>query len=240
VHAHDIAEFTVADMAEYSTSLRHLGEGAGSMEEAAGRIVTFLYRNLFQQEGEASLALVRLFKTHPYDQLTPELRTLARTLLDEQPRPAMKCLTLLATIGTRREWCSRRLSAGYRAIPLASEDGVARIPMIANLVQQFGLQVSDVLQPEPRQIADLGQRTFQVFHVPLAAGSPAVPAQADFVLRENIQSVLGFGGMLRSGDLFAVILFSRVPITPETAELFQALSLSVKIALLPFESRVFA
>ena len=240
MQTHDIAEFTIADMAACSSGLRRIGEGASSMEEVARRIVAYLYRHFSAQDNEAPLALVRLFKTHPYQDLQPELRTLARKLLGRQPAPAMKCLTLLGTVGTKPEWCSRELSTGHQAIPLASEDGVARIPMIANLVHQFGLEVSDVLQrPDPRLIVDLEQRTFNVFHVPVAAGSPVVPAQ-DFVLREQIQSVLGFGGVLRTGDLFAVIMFSRVPISRETADLFQSLSLSVKIALLPLEARVFA
>ena len=240
MQTHDITEFTFVDMAACSTGLRHIGEGASSMEETAGRIVAFLYRQFSTSEHQAPLALVRLFKTHPYNGLKPELQTFAGKLLERRPAAALKCLTLLGTIGSRSEWCSRNLSVNHQAIPLASEDGVARIPMIANLVQQFGLGVSDLLEPDPQILIDLEQRTFNVFHVPVAAGSPVVPAQAEFVLLENIQSVLGFGGMLRGGDLFAVIMFSRVPISRATADLFQSLSLSVKIALLPFESRVFA
>jgi hypothetical protein len=237
---HDIAEFTMADMAACSAGFRRIGEDASSMEETAGRIVDYLYRQLSAQGSEGPLALVRLFKTHPYNELKPELQALASKLLGCRPAPSMKCLTLLGTIGTKPAWCSRGLSSGHQVIPLASEDGVARIPMIANLVHQFGLEVSEVLQPDPKLIVDLDQRTFNVFHVPVAAGSPVVPAQQEFVLREGIESVLGFGGMLRGGDLFAVIMFSRVPISRQTADLFKSLSLSVKIALLPFEARVFA
>ena len=40
--------------------------------------------------------------------------------------------------------------------------------------------------------------------------------------------------MLPSGDLFAVVLFSRTPISRETATLFQTVALSVKLAVLPF------
>lgn len=239
MQTHDIAEFTMADMAACSSGLRRIGEGASSMEETAGRIVAYLYQHFSARSSESPLALVRLFKTHPYNELKPELQTIARNQLGRRPAPSMKCLTLLGTIGTRPQWCSRGLSAGHQVILLASEEGVAQIPMIANLVHQFGLEVSEVLQPDPRLIVDLEQRTFNVFHVPVAAGSPVVPAQ-DFVLRENVQAVLGFGGILRTGDLFAVIMFSRAPISRETADLFKSLSLSVKIALLPFESRVFA
>jgi hypothetical protein len=46
---------------------------------------------------------------------------------------------------------------------------------------------------------------------------------------------LGFGGMLPSGNLFVVILFSKVYIPRETADMFRPLSLSVRLAVLPFE-----
>jgi len=52
----------------------------------------------------------------------------------------------------------------------------------------------------------------------------------------GIRSVIGFGGMLPSGNLFAVILFTKVPIPRETADLFRPLALSVKLAILPFDS----
>jgi hypothetical protein len=54
------------------------------------------------------------------------------------------------------------------------------------------------------------------------------------VIPYGIRSVLGFGGILHTGDLFAVIIFSKVPIVRNTAELFKTLALNVKIALLPF------
>ncbi|MGE5296319.1 MAG: hypothetical protein ACM3VT_15965, partial [Solirubrobacterales bacterium] len=71
-------------------------------------------------------------------------------------------------------------------------------------------------------------RTFNVFHVPEAVGSPDIPEQAEFVIPHGVRSVLGFGGMLPGRDLFAVILFSQVPIPRSTAELFRPLALCVK------------
>jgi hypothetical protein len=40
--------------------------------------------------------------------------------------------------------------------------------------------------------------------------------------------------------VFVVVLFLRIPLARETADLFKTLSLSVKLALLPFEGAVFA
>jgi hypothetical protein len=236
---HDLTLFTMADMAICCSALRRMGHGAGSMEETADRIVRYLYENLSGAGEQNPLALVRMFKTHAYGDLTEDLQASARRLLGRDPEPSMKCLTLLATIGDRPEWCSRHLSAGHRAIPLASEDGVRRIPMIAALIHQVGLEISQVLKPDPGMLADLSQKAFNVFHVPDALESPSVPAKQEFVIPERIRSCIGFGGVLPHGDLFAVIIFTRVAIPSEAANLFKTVSLSVKTALLPFEMTVF-
>ncbi len=237
----NLAQFSMADMAACSSALRRMGLGSKSMEEVSEKIVEYLCRQFSGGvNGENPFALVRLFKTHPYGDLDDDLQTFARGLLGREPQPSTKCLTLLATTGAKPEWCSRTLSAGHKAIPLASEEGVARIPMIANLVHQFGLEVSQVLNPDPGLLADLTQQSFNVFHVEEAVGSPNIPAQAEFIVPEGIRSCLGFGGVLPHGDLFAVIMFSRMSISRNTASMFKSLSLSVRIALLPFESKVFA
>ena len=57
----------------------------------------------------------------------------------------MQCLTLMATVGENPEWNSRKNSAGHKAIPLPSAEFVAQIPMIAQLIGQFGLDPSMVV-----------------------------------------------------------------------------------------------
>jgi hypothetical protein len=76
--------------------------------------------------------------------------------------------------------------------------------------------------------------------VPEALGNPYIPAQRDFIIPYGIRSILGFGGLLPSGDMFAVPMFFKVPVSREVADLFRPLSLNVKVAILPFESTVFA
>ena len=231
--------FTRSDMIACEAALRKLGQGAGSMEEVADRIVRHLYDHLVDpRSGERSCILVRFFKTHPFGELDPGLRRIALDVLGRPPdSPAMKCLTLLATAGVRPEWNSRESSAGHRAIPLPDALVADRLPMLGQLIKQFGLEVGAVLDPDPALLLDLEQRTYNVFHVPEAPGSPYVPAQGEFVIPFGVRSVLGFGGMLPRGDLFAVILFARVPIARATAALFRSLALSVKLAVLPFVGR---
>jgi anti-anti-sigma regulatory factor len=72
-------------------------------------------------------------------------------------------------------------------------------------------------------------------YVPEAPGCTYIPAQQTFVIPERIRSVLGFGGMLPDGNLFAIIMFARAPISRMVAERFRPLALNIKISLLPFE-----
>ena len=112
--------------------------------------------------------------------------------------------------------------------------------MISNLVRQLGVEVEALLKPTPELLVESDSSSFNVFHVPDARQSAYIPDQADFVEPFGIESVLGVGGMLPRGDIFAVILFSKVPIPRETAQLFRTLALNVKMAALPFDEAVFA
>lgn len=240
---YDLANFTEADASACGNALASVGAGASSMEEVANRIVQHLYDNLTDKgTGNKSCALVRFYKTHAYGQLDAELRGFAQGILGHSPESDdMKCLTLLATRGEKAEWNSRATSVGHKAIPLPSEKFVSQIPMISRLVSQFGLDVHAVIKPDPGLLADLEQKSYNAFHVPEAVGSPYIPAQKDFVIPSGVQSVLGFGGMLSSGDLFAVILFAKVHIPRKTADVANSLALKVKEAVQPFsDGKVFA
>lgn len=231
------AEFTLSHMTECGATLRKLGAGADSMEEVADRIVSYFYDQFIDPQTSAStFTLVRFFKTHAFSQLPTDLQAYAQTMLNQQVAPpATKCLTLLATQGDRIEWQSRQASIGHQAIPLISEQLVAQSPMISQLIAQFGLPIHAVLDPDPTLIVDLEQKTFNVFHVLDAVSSPHVPAQQEFVVPLGVRSVLGFGGMLPSGNLIAIIVFSKMPISWETADMFKTLALNVKLAVLPFD-----
>jgi len=240
---YDLIHFRLEDMVRCGAALRTLGEDASHMEQVADRIVSRLYDDLRDgRDGTRACVLVRLYKTHAFADLEPDLRQIAQASLDGRPpSPAMKCLTLLATAGDKEGWNSRRSSAGHQAIPLVSREQVDDIPMVAQLIRQFGLETASVLAPDPAIMLDLEQRTYNVFHVLQARGSPYIPSQDEFVIPYGIESVLGFGGVLPSGDLFAVLLFSKVPIPAGTAEFFKTVALNVKVALLPHDgTAVFA
>ena len=240
----DLGEFTVPNMLRCSREVRKVATHCGNMEEAANSVVRYFYDAFVNPtDGERSCVMVRFYKTHAYGDLEPDLQEFARGQLgDQRATRTMKCLTLLATIGDEPAWCDRRRSRGHQAVPLPSVDMVDQAPMISQLVKQMGFDVAEVVQPSTAVVPfPLEKRTYNVFHVEDALGSPHIPAQAEFVRRYGIRSVVGFGGLLRSGDLFAVILFSRTRITAESAERFRNVALDVKYALFGFrDDQVFS
>jgi hypothetical protein len=229
-----LTHFTMGDMTKCGMELRKSGMSSNSMEEAAGKIVHFIYNSFIDPEtGKKSMALVRLFKTHNYMDLDQDLQASSNSILSFDEIPAnMKCLTLLATVGDEPEWNSRDSSEGHKAIPLPSVELVRKFPMVSNLVKQFGLELNSVLNPDPSCLQDLEETTYNVFLVSQANGSAYIPAQDDFVIPYGIKSVLGCGGILPTGNLFAVIMFSKQTVSREVADLFKPLTLSIKMSLL--------
>ena len=106
--------------------------------------------------------------------------------------------------------------------------------MISQLIKDFGIDISCVLAPESHLLMELERKTCNIFYVPEALSSQHIPAKETFVKPFGIKSVVGFGGMLPAGELFAVILFSKVAIPEETAYLLQTLPLNIKMAMVPF------
>ena len=217
-------------MLRCSRAVHRAGSNAPTLEASARRICRVLYDELETAEGERACALVRCYKTHSYGDLPPELQRVAQRMLDSDSAPSsrMKCLTLLGTAGVEPAWNARRLSRGHQVIPLPSPQIVERAPMIAGLIKEFGLDLNDVVNPTPDVVRDLAGKTYGIFHVEDARGSPTIPVQDEFVGKHGIRSVVGFGGSLGSGDLFAVIFFARVPVSASSADRFRATALDVK------------
>jgi len=238
---YDFDDLKMSDMVKCGIDIRALGKHAKSMEDAANEAVSYFFDNFVdKQTGKKSCALVRLFKTHDVDKLPIPLQNFANKMLHEKTAfKSYKCLTLLATAGAEKDWNDRKKSFGHQAIPLPSKEVVNRIPMMRNLIKQMGLDVETVINPDPELMTDLSQKTFNVFYVPEALKSPYIPAQDDFVKPYGIKSVLGFGSILPSGNVFVVIIFSKTKIEHDTANLFNTLALNLKMLIMPFEDNVF-
>src|ERR1700683_5130998 len=69
-----------------------------------------------------------------------------------------------------------------------------------DLSEVIGLEIGQAITTAPGLTIDAEQRNYHIFHVPEALGKALVPAQ-EFVRENGVKPVLGFGGLLPSGDL---------------------------------------
>jgi hypothetical protein len=181
-------------------------------QQAAQRLVDHCFASFIVPDSgqpdtnTPACVLVRCFQTTSYARMPLSYRDAADKLLEAVPTtPDMRCLSLLATRGIKTIWNDVVTSVGHQAIPLPSVEVVRKAPMIARLLEQFDMPIE------------------QVVAIPDAVGSPYIPAQDSFVKAYGVRSVVGIGGLLPDGELFALVLFTRVPISTEVAERFQAL-----------------
>ncbi|WP_329791503.1 SpoIIE family protein phosphatase [Lentzea sp. DG1S-22] len=224
---YDFEAFGLSDMVEAAAALRGVAKQAPDFSAAASGVVGWLRDSFVDEHDVPVLPLVRLFVTRRFADLADDVRQAVTPVPAGPPSPDLRCLTLEASAGMEPEWNDPALSQAHRAIPLASTDAVAAAPMISALLSDLGLRPTDVVGGTAKE----GSRGFGVFHVPVAAGSAQMPDQG-FVERYAVSSVLGFGGVLPNGDVFCVVMLSRVPISAEAAELFRAISVSVRAGLL--------
>ena len=216
-------------------ALHGLATGATSMEQIATRVTRHLYDGFRTADDERACALVRIYKTHRFSLLPPDLQDFVRTGGATHGNPS--CLTLLGTAGLEDAWNERRRSTSHQAIPLVGD--LSEAPMIAALIRDLGIEKDLVLNPPTRVRTDTHLRQYNVFYVPEAASSEAVPAQEDFVLRYGVRSVVGFGGVLASGDTYAVIMFTMAPVPERAIASFRTLSLTIKSLIVPHTFSVF-
>lgn len=229
-----IETFGPEELRDCSETIRAMHHDATSMEEVGRRLVRYLRTELVDSSGRSECVLVRLYKTHSFGDLEPDVQSFAASVAGEDLAPSVRCLTLLASAGDLDDWNSRRRSRGHRAIPLLSEQMVERFPMVSQLLHQLGVDVASMVGPGPDGGRELAQKTYDVFYVPQALGSPFVPAQDDFVIPHGVRSAVGFGGFLLTGDFYAVIVFSRVAVSRSAAEFVRLLALSIRVPLLAF------
>jgi hypothetical protein len=230
----DVSEFTLGAMLRTGIALRRAVRDCRTLEAAAQAIVRYFYDHCIDLDsGARTCVLARFYATQRYDSLEPDLQ---RYVAETSPMPAtppddMRCLALLGTAGDEPAWNSRRLSRSHRAIPQPSAEIVRAAPMIAGLLEDLGIDLEAVIAGTTPRPSVSEPRTYDVFHVEQALGSVVIPAQEEFVIPYAVRSVVGFGGQLRSGELFAVVLFSRAPIPAASASRFRTIALDIRSAL---------
>lgn len=214
--------FGLSEMLQSMRSLRQLQRYA-TFQEQAQDVVAY-YRQLFVSDSP-ELALVRLYRTIKQEHLPTRLH---------QPSnlPSTRYLTLMGTIGDEPEWCEVASSVGHQSIALSDEQTIQGIPMIAKLLDDFGLPISSVVDGALLSTKMEDDEGFSIFFVEDALTSPFIPAK-DFVRDYSVASVIGFGAPLIDGEFFCVLLFSKKAVNQQLATLFRPMALIVQLLLDP-------
>jgi hypothetical protein len=114
-------------------------------------------------------------------------------------------------------WCDRTQSVNHQAIPLSAVAVPQQIPMFQEVLGQIGIDM-EVLYAE--QELKGGSSMKSHFYIPHVPGNPVIPAQADFVERYGVQSLIGFGSFMSDGraglSMYLLYAFSREAI-PQSA-----------------------
>jgi hypothetical protein len=220
-------------MLRWGRELRSIISASASFEHAAQRVCEALYEGLTADDAaERGCVLVRCYKTHPFGELPEHVRAFAEraagpgVMLESSTR----CLVLFGSAGVEPAWNSPRRSQSHRAIPLASLALVERAPMIARLFEELGVPLEHVVSPSMALVPGIRTKAYGLFYVDDALQSPAVPAKQDFVIPFGVKSVIGFGGELPRGEMFATILFTRVSVPRSVADRFRGVALEMKSA----------
>jgi signal transduction histidine kinase len=107
--------------------------------------------------------------------------------------------------------------------------------MLSAVFNQIGYNLPTETEPDKSIIIDNQDKEYGVFYVKDATENKLVPKQVEFVEPYGIKSVIGFGGRYGSNNIYAIILFFRVNISKQTAELFPSLNPAIKFLTLRHE-----
>ncbi len=224
----DLSEFSLASMLRLVPPLRELSASCTSVSQFAQRVCEFLTGAFIDDTGSPQAALVRMYGTSTFGALpVAEQQFVARTATEVDP--GTTCLVLLGTAGAQPAWRDRTMSEGHRVIPLLDAAHVDRLPMISALLTQLGIDIQALVSARADIVLPTQDDHYRIFYVPDAVGSPVIPAQG-FVAEHGIASAIGFGGALPGGQMYAVVLFSKVPVSLAAASLFGTVALSTSLA----------
>jgi len=225
-----IQNLTLNGMMLCGGAIRGMSRQHSTFAKFTSAVARYLYESFCSEDGSSEFALLRIFHTQRYADMTEAQQRIA-TETHPDISPGTICVTLVGTAGDQPAWNQIASSKGHQVIPVSSADAVQQMPMFAQLQNQLGLSIHPDANLSSSILID--NQTTGVFHVEKALGSPFVPAQ-DFVSEYGIRSVVGFGDSLPDGAMFVAIGFAKVDIDRNAAQLFSHLSHSTLVGLAPF------
>ena len=203
--------------------------GAPTVESAAQALAGLVYETFAE-----STVLARVFITVPFGRLPGADQYFVRRLVGTRDpnllKPHTPVLSLVGTRGQHERWNDRYTSRGHLGIPLASEEFVDAIPMIARLLKELGARLEWAADLDTAIVTAALGPVAGTFYVEDAEtgldhrGRKIISAQ-DFVAEHAVQTVFGFGGAYPVGRAFlATVVFTREAVERQQADRFMRLT----------------
>jgi PAS domain S-box-containing protein len=226
----DLTRFRLRDAVACGASLRRISKGCEYLEDSAQLISEYFYEQLRDQHtGKRQIVLAQAFKSHLFSRLPEDLQAFARESVKYASTPdEFQCLSLLGTAGAEPEWNSRHEAIAHKAIHLIGD--LAKLPMLSALIVGLAWQADN---------RGTRGRDETCVLVEDARNNPAFPMQETLVIPYEVKSVISFGCVLGNQDLFYIVLFTNIVMGKESAEMFRAVGLSVKLGAMALQNRVF-
>jgi len=198
-----------------------------SFEDASQRLVKDVFASFQSSQKEPEFALLRVFRTLTFEQLTPELQTIA-------PSKTEQYLTLMGTVGLEEAWCDRHQSKSRKAIQINQNMS----PMFKGIFRELGFSWDDSTGDELVSGESLGAMSMiRYFYVEDVSSSTYITDQKTFVKPYGIQSVIAAGSRFITGGAYVVIGFTTVPVTREQAEILVQLTPHISTLLAIFDAQ---
>lgn len=207
--------------------LNEYRDTCSSSEEAAQVIVEGFFDLFRSQEDEPEFALVRIFQTMNFDELTDELQASAKV-------SSGHFLTLLGTVGLEEAWCDRRQSRSRKAIPITQDMS----PMFKGIFRELGFHWDDVTGDEfvaGQSVKNMS--LIRYFHVEDVSSSSYITDQEQFVQPYGIQSAIAIGTQFVSKRAYVFIGFSRQTITQDDVAHLVSIAPYISTLLAIFDGR---
>lgn len=208
----------------------NLASDSHSMQEAAQKIVQWLFQNLKSPEtGKNYVVLDRIFVTMPFKDMP---RFYQEKYIKEGDTPESMFLCLIGTAGVRPEWNDIGKSKTRQAIRLPQKKEDLKImPMLNKMFgQAMGIPYEDVIHPlEGKERPTVEGRQLEED----ALASEAIPAK-DFIQENGIISEIGQGAVLVHGQVLARFSFTMIPLNKEYADMYDIIPIAIQNALNSF------
>ena len=227
------SRLTLSDVTHLGMSLRHISLQSASLLIRANAITQLLFESFICHEtGVPVCPLVRVFRTVPVTELGEADRLyVERRVAESGEGLSEKVLQLIGTYGLHPGWCDVSLSSTHRCVPVNATTFPVQFPMLSELMHAVSAESQLVLEQTGDLVARERVDGLYMLYVPDVSNSPYILAQAEFVDRYHIRSVIGFGGQFRDGEQFCVVMFSRGIIPQSVLPLMRILSLNIRLGL---------